>query len=78
MVAGYGYGYHMAQPMLSKLELDDRTPEQMAATRKVLHLHRHSPPHAKKQRTQEHEAYWEGNTRTAKKQKRNEGAERLR
>ena len=30
MVAGYGYGYHMAQPMISKLEHDGHSPEEMA------------------------------------------------
>ena len=52
MVAGYGYGYHMAQPMISKLKLGHHKPEEMAATRKVLHLHCHSPK-AKNGRTRE-------------------------
>ena len=36
MMANMGYGYHMAHPMISKLELDGHSPEEMAETRKAL------------------------------------------
>jgi len=36
MLAGFGYGYHMAHPWLSELELDGHTPEEMAEARKAL------------------------------------------
>ena len=30
MMANMGYGYHMAQPMIGKLELEGHSPEEMA------------------------------------------------
>ena len=36
MVYGYGYGYHMAHPMINKLELDGFSTEEMTEARKAL------------------------------------------